>query len=51
MKDLKDPSCSYPHLRCYEFFFLAYEFSRELRLFLHLFVFRIITERVRINVF
>ena len=45
LKDLKqDPQFSYPHLRCYEFFFLAYEFSKELRLFLQLFVFRFFME-------
>ena len=38
-----------PHLRCYEFFFLNYEFSRDLKLFSQLFVFRFIIERVRIN--
>ena len=31
-----------PHSRCYEFFFVMYEFSRELRPFLQLFVFRLI---------
>ena len=46
----KDP-VSYPHLRCYEFFFLTYEFARQLRPFLQLIVFKLVIERVRMNIF
>ena len=42
---------SYSHLRCWWVFFLTYEFSKDLRLFLQLFVFRFIIERDRINIF